>query len=441
MSKQDIGNQGNLVNLLHEVDSLQHRGKVIQAYGTTIRVTGLPAKIGQECLIADKQQFNSTLAVVVGLSDGQAILLPLGSLEGIEHEAEVTVISDSATAPFGQNLLGRILDSLGHPLDQGPKLEGIRERPIHQAAPSPLMRRPIKETFTTGVKVIDALLTLGRGQRTGIFSPAGGGKSTLLSMIAKHAIADVIVVALIGERGREVGEFIEHIQTDDGLNRLVLVVATSDRPALERLRAAYTATTIAEGFRSQGKNVVLLMDSITRFARALREIGLSIGEPPVRRGFPPSVFAELPRLFERVGNDQQGSITAFYTVLVEDEESHDPIAEEVRSLLDGHIILTRKLAQENHYPAIDVLKSNSRLINHLIDDEHRIMVSYTRSLLAKYEEVELLLQLGEYQEGQDKLTDEAVSKTYKIKRFLRQDLNEYFSLNDATNAIRLIINE
>jgi type III secretion protein N (ATPase) len=282
---------------------------------------------------------------------------------------------------------------------------------------------------------------MGVGQRIGIFAPAGAGKSTLLTMIAKHAHADVIVIALIGERGREVGEFIEHIQSDGGDERFVLIVATSDRPAMERLRAAYTATAIAEGFRSQGKHVVLLMDSITRLARAIREIGLSVGEPPVRRGFPPSVFAELPRLFERVGNDDRGCITAFYTVLVEGEEMHDPIAEEVRSLLDGHIVLATKLAKAYQYPAIDVLKSISRLLNQITSDGHRSLIGYVRSLLAKYQELEFLIQVGEYEPGKDQLADEAVSKIDIINAFLKQGENEYFSVNDSINAMRIIIDE
>jgi type III secretion protein N (ATPase) len=431
----------NLVNLLKSVDALQHRGKVVQAYGTTVRVTGLQAKIGQQCLITDKQHLHSMLSVVVGLVDGQAILTPLGSLDGIEQDAEVRVVSDVATVPFDNNLTGRVLNSMGQPLDDGGSFENMEQIPIYRPAPNPLMRKPVKEMFTTGIKAIDALLTIGVGQRVGIFAPAGGGKSTLLSMIAKHADADVIVIALIGERGREVGEFIEHIQSDGAGDRYVMVVATSDRPAMERLRAAYSATAIAEGFRAQGKHAVLLMDSITRLARAIREIGLSIGEPPVRRGFPPSVFAELPRLFERVGNSKSGSITAFYTVLVEGDEMNDPIAEEVRSLLDGHILLSSKLAQEHHYPAIDILKSTSRLLNQITVGEHRSMIGYIRSLLAKYQEIEFLIQVGEYEKGNDKLADEAVSKINRIKTLLKQKENEYFTIDDSINAMRIIKNE
>jgi type III secretion protein N (ATPase) len=430
-----------IVSVLHDIDTLHRKGKVVEAYGTTIRVSGIQARIGQQCLISDKDNNNQVVADVVGLSQGNAILLPLGSLHGIAQDSEVTVLNEKSTVLFSEQLVGRVLDGLGDPLDDKESPETGYDLPIYCEAPSPLKRKPIFESFTTGVKAIDAILTLGIGQRTGIFAPAGGGKSTLLSMLARHAVADVIVIALIGERGREVGEFIEHTLTEEGLARSVLVVSTSERPAMERLRAAYTATAVAEGFRAQGKNVLLLMDSVTRFARALREIGLSVGEPPVRRGFPPSVFAELPKLFERTGNDANGTITAFYTVLMEDEESSDPIAEEVRSLLDGHIILTRKLAQENHYPAIDVLKSTSRLLNQITSEGERAIISRFRSLLSKYYEIEFLLQVGEYEEGSDSEADEAIRRYSAMKQFLKQGLNDYYSMDDVRNEIRSIIND
>ena len=330
---------------------------------------------------------------------------------------------------------------MGQPLDQEPLPLKMNEVPLYRDAPSPLKRSFIDKPLNTGVRSIDGLLTLGIGQRTGIFAPAGGGKSTLLSMIARHAKADVIVIALIGERGREVGEFIEHTLTKEGLKRSVLVVSTSDRPAMERLRAAYTATSIAEGFRSSGKNVLLLMDSVTRFARALREIGLSVGEPPVRRGFPSSVFAELPKLFERSGNDSKGTMTAFYTVLVEDEESNDPIAEEVRSLLDGHIVLTRKLAQENHYPAIDILKSTSRLLNQITTESHRSNIAKLRSLLSKYSEIEFLVQVGEYEKGSDTQADEAIKNITKILNYLKQDCDSYCDIDDSLDQLNRILED
>jgi type III secretion protein N (ATPase) len=353
-----------LTTVLDDIDTLHRKGRVVEAYGTSIKVSGINARIGQQCIITDKHNSHKIYADVVGISGDNAILLPLGNIQGIAQDSEVIVIKERSSIQYSNQLAGRILDGMGRPLDGMELPNNCHEIPIYKDAPSPLTRKPINKPISTGVRSIDASLTLGVGQRTGVFAPAGGGKSTLLSMIARHAETDIIVIALIGERGREVGEFLEHTLTKEGLKRSVLVISTSDRPAMERLRAAYTATAIAEGFRSEGNNVLLLMDSVTRFARALREIGLSVGEPPVRRGYPSSVFAELPKLFERSGNDINGTMTAFYTVLVEDEETNDPIAEEVRSLLDGHIILTRKLAQENHYPAIDILNSTSRLPYH-----------------------------------------------------------------------------
>lgn len=427
-------------SVLQDIDTLQRKGKVVEAYGTSIRVSGINAKIGQQCVITDKGNTQKLYADVVGISGENAILLPLGSLHGIALDSEVTVLKERSSIKYSGDLVGRILDGMGNPLDGKDLPANVKDVPLYRDAPSPLTRAPINSPLSTGVRSIDGILTLGVGQRTGIFAPAGGGKSTLLSMIASHAIADVIVIALIGERGREVGEFIEHTLSEEGLKRSVIVVSTSDRPALERLRAAYTATTIAEEYRSSGKNVLLLMDSVTRFARALREIGLSVGEPPVRRGFPSSVFAELPKLFERSGNDSSGTMTAFYTVLMEDEESNDPIAEEVRSLLDGHIVLTRKLAQENHYPAIDILKSTSRLINQITTLEHRDDITQLRKLLSKYDEIEFLIQVGEYEQGSDKIADTAIEKIDAIKRFLQQTTNEYSNIESVISDLNILIN-
>jgi type III secretion protein N (ATPase) len=426
-------------SVLHEIDTLHRKGRVVEAYGTSIKVSGINARIGQQCIITDKNNTHSVYADVVGITDDKAILLPLGSLHGIAQDSEVTVLKERSTIKFSEELTGRILDGMGRPIDNIELPNKMKTLPIYCDAPSPLGRKLIDKPLSTGIRALDALITLGIGQRTGIFAPAGGGKSTLLSMIARHAQADVIVIALIGERGREVGEFIDHTLTREGLERSVVVVSTSDRPAMERLRAAYTATAIAEGYRSNGKNVLLLMDSVTRFARALREIGLSVGEPPVRRGFPSSVFAELPKLFERSGNDDKGTMTAFYTVLMEDEDSTDPIAEEVRSLLDGHIVLTRKLAQENHYPAIDILKSTSRLLNQITDGKHRDNIKQLRILLSKYNEIEFLVQVGEYEKESDKIADIAIQKIDSIKSFLTQNTDEYFSLNDVINELELLL--
>ncbi|MES9952010.1 MAG: FliI/YscN family ATPase [Candidatus Thiodiazotropha sp. 6PLUC2] len=428
-------------SVINNIDTLHRKGRVVEAYGTSIKVCGINARIGQQCMISDKSNNNRIYADVVGITGDNAILLPLSNLHGIAQDSIVTVVKEKSSIKYSDKLIGRILDGMGEPMDDLPLPTKMQEVPLYREAPSPLKRNPINKPLNTGVRSIDAILTLGVGQRTGIFAPAGGGKSTLLSMIARHAVADVIVIALIGERGREVGEFIDHTLTKEGLKRSVLIVSTSDRPAMERLRAAYTATAIAEGFRESGKNVLLLMDSVTRFARALREIGLSIGEPPVRRGFPSSVFAELPKLFERSGNDNRGTMTAFYTVLVEDEESNDPIAEEVRSLLDGHIVLTRKLAQENHYPAIDILKSTSRLINQITNSKHRSYISKLRSLLSKYYEIEFLVQVGEYEEGSDDLADEAIKKINYILDFLKQDCDTHYELDKVITELSNIATE
>jgi ATP synthase in type III secretion protein N len=324
--------------------------------------------------------------------------------------------------PYGEALLGRVLDGRGQPIDSlGPVPDALSRRALHAPSPSPMQRALIDAPFETGVRAIDTLLTLGAGQRVGVFAAAGGGKSTLLGMLARFCVADVIVIALIGERGREVREFIEDSLGAEGLARSVIVCATSDRPAMERVRAAHHATAIAEGFRAEGKRVLLLMDSVTRFARALREIGLAAGEPAVRRGFPPSVFAELPRLFERAGTDTQGSITAVYTVLLEDEEGGDPIGEEVRSILDGHIILSRKLGAAGHYPAIDVLGSLSRLFPRLASPDHREAAQRVRALMAKHAEIEFLVQVGEYRQGSDPLADKAIAAKPEIEALLRQD--------------------
>jgi len=409
---------------LRSINTVTHVGRVVQAFGTSIRVTGIRARIGQRCLITDHHNRQSLLADVVGLADGQAILFPLGNLLGVAVDSEVRVLDELTTVPVGDSMRGGVFDGLGQPVGDTPEPTNVTQYPLEAPAPDPLTRTPINETFVTGVRAIDSMLTVGVGQRLGIFAMAGGGKSTLLSMLAKAARADIIVIAMIGERGREVREFIEHNLGPEGLARSILVVATSDRPAMERVKAAQSATAIAEGFRAQGKRVLLLMDSVTRYARALREIGLSIGEPPVRRGFPPSVFAELPKLFERVGNDENGSITAFYTVLAEDEDGSDPVAEETRSILDGHIVLSRKLGEQGHYPAIDVLASTSRVFNQLASAEHQAAAIRLRSLLAKHRDVEFLVQVGEYQQGSDTLADEAIAKRDATNDFLRQDTED-----------------
>jgi ATP synthase in type III secretion protein N len=395
-------------------------GKVAEAHGTLVRVTGLDARIGEMCLLHNPATGFRLEAEVVGISRSQAVLTPLGGIDGIGPDTEVTVIGSRHEIAVGEALLGRVLDAHGRPMDDAGPLDAAARVPVQASPPNPLQRRPIERILGTGVKAVDAALTCGEGQRIGIFAPAGAGKSTLLGMIARGSDADVTVVALVGERGREVNEFIEDNLGRERLSKSVVVVATSDRPAMERAKAAYVATAIAEYFRDQGKRVLLLVDSVTRFARALRDIGLSVGEPPARRGFPPSVFGALPGLFERAGNDRNGSITAFYTVLLEDEDMGDPIAEEVRSILDGHICLSRALAAAHHYPAIDVLASASRVMNRVAEADHAAQAGRMRALLAKYRDIELLLQLGEYKPGGDADADDAIRRIAAIRRLLQQ---------------------
>ena len=423
---------------LHKARTVSQRGRVVQAFGTMLRVSGIQARIGQQCHIVDPHNGAALAAEVVGFADGHALLVPLAPLHGVSLDSEVEVLNQGSTVMFGRGLMGRVLNSFGQPLDGRPLPSDLVAQPLHADAPSPMARPPISDVFSTGVRVIDGLLTVGVGQRLGVFAAAGGGKSTLLGMLAKQAHADVIVIALIGERGREVREFIEDSLGEEGMARSVLIVSTSDRPAMERVRAAHAATAIAEGFRAQGARVMLLMDSVTRYARALREIGLSIGEPPVRRGFPPSVFAELPRLFERVGNDGIGSITAFYTVLLEDEDSADPVAEEVRSILDGHMVLSRQLGQANHYPAIDVLASVSRTFTRVASPEHQRAAGHVRALMAKHAEIRFLLQVGEYRAGSDPQADEAIAKHPAINALLRQRASETSAFSATLDQLRAL---
>jgi ATP synthase in type III secretion protein N len=425
----------NLFDRLAEAPAFEQRGRLKGAIGTAIRVGGITARIGQTCVLLDSAGEPTLLAEVVGLADGDVLLAPMGDLRGLSSETEVAVRIGEDQVPVAHALLGRVLDARFNPLDSGPPIVADARQPLHAPAPSPMARARIETMLETGVRAIDGLLPIGRGQRMGVFAAAGGGKSTLLGMLARQSQADVTVIALIGERGREVREFVEDTLGTEGLARSVVIVATSDRPALERARAAHAATAVAEGFRREGLHVLLLMDSVTRFSRALREIGLSAGEPPVRRGFPPSVFAELPRLFERAGADAHGAITAIYTVLLEDEED-DPVGEEVRSLLDGHIYLSRKLAAKGHYPAIDVLASQSRLFGQLAPAEQRRAAVYLRSCLAKLDEIELLVQLGDYKPGQDALADKALAAREDIDGFLRQSSHDRTTMTKTMMLLR-----
>ncbi len=426
-----------LLAALRTVETLKRVGRVAEARGTLIRATGVNARIGEVCELRDPGSRQVLTAEVVGIERGMALLTPLGTLDGLSADTEVVSKGFQATVGAGDGLLGRTLNALGNVVDGQPAPANLTPVPVYRDAPNAMTRIPIRQPFHTGVRAIDTVLTVGEGQRVGIFAAAGGGKSTLLGMLARSA-ADVNVIVLLGERGREVREFIDDNLGAEGLRKSVVVVATSDRPALERGRAAYVGTAIAEYFRDQGKRVLLLLDSVTRFARALRDVGLAVGEPPARRGYPPSVFSALPRLFERTGNNELGSVTAFYTVLLEDEEG-DPIGEEVRSILDGHIYLSRKLAAANHFPAIDVLASASRVMPRVAQPAHLHAAALMRKQLAKYQDVELLLQIGEYKRGSDAEADEAIRNIPAIRKLLQQPADQLSGFDDNVMALSGIV--
>lgn len=413
-----------LQQALRRIDLFTVSGTVQQVLGSVVRARVPCARMGDLCLMRCADHGWQRYAEVVGLSGDSAILAPLGELAGISSKTEVVVTSASYAIPVGPGLLGSVIDGFGQPFDTAQKLRNPVMRAVESMAPAPETRSLISRPLSVGIRAIDGLMTCAEGQRIGIFAAAGGGKTTLLSMLVNGNEADVCVIALIGERGREVGEFLAHELTPESRKKTVVVVATADRPAMERLKAGFVATTIAEYFRGQGKRVLLLMDSVTRLARAQREIGLASGEVPARRGFPPSMFAMLPRLFERAGTDRNGSITAFYTVLVEGDDMNEPVADEVRSLLDGHIVLSRELGTANHYPAIDVLASLSRVMRRVVTQEHRELAEKMRRLLARYKDIELLVRLGEYQKGSDAQADEALQKIDAINRFLKQDTEQ-----------------
>ena len=422
---------------VEDAEGVEIKGRVIQVVGTIIKAAVPGVKIGEVCLLRNPWEDFSVQAEVVGFTKEAALLTALGQMTGISAQTEVIPTRHVQMVPVGESLLGRVVDGLGRPID-GEKKGPVRPEtyyPVFASPPNPLERKVISQPISLGIRAIDGLLTCGEGQRMGIFAAAGGGKSTLLASIIRNTSAEVSVLALIGERGREVREFIEKDIGPEGLKRAVIVCATSDRSSMERLKAAYVATSIAEFFRDKGRKVLLMMDSVTRFGRAQREIGLAAGEPPTRRGFPPSVFSELPKLMERAGNSAKGSITALYTVLVEGDDMTEPIADETRSILDGHIILSRKLAALNHYPAIDILASISRCMSAIVPAEHKKAASKLREILAKYQEVELLLRIGEYKKGSDAATDEAIAKIDRVNAFLRQGLAEKPQYDDTIKKL------
>lgn len=420
---------------LREVKTVRSAGRVVQVVGLTIEAVGMDCQIGEVCEIRTGPTA-SLPSEVVGFRDNRTLLMPLGDMQGVQPGSQIFPLRTFFRAPVGMALLGRVLDGLGNPIDGLGPLENIDRTPINASAPHPLNRQGISQPLVTGVRAIDGLLTVGKGQRMGIFAGSGVGKSTLMGSIARNSRADVSVIALIGERGRELQEFVKRDLGAEGLERSVVVVSTSDQPALVRLKAAWVATTIAEYYRSQGMDVIFLMDSVTRFAMAQREVGLAIGEPPASKGYTPSVFALLPRLLERTGADERGTITGFYTVLVEGDDFNEPICDAVRSILDGHIVLSRALAARNHYPAIDVLNSVSRVMGAVTTSDHRSYAGLARRLLAAYEKARDLVNIGAYVSGSDPEIDAALAVLPAMNAFLQQDHNNFTSFEEMQNLLQ-----
>lgn len=413
-------------------------GKVTQVIGLIIQVEGLEVFVGEVCEILIKSSSNMVLAEVVGFRDKSVLLMPLGELSGIGPGCLVKPTGSSLKVKINDNLLGTTLDGLGKPLNFELDYDGDLYD-VDRSPPNPFERRKIEKIMSTGVKAIDGVLTVGEGQRIGIFAGSGVGKSTLLGMIARYCEADVNVIALVGERGREVVEFIEKDLGPEGYKKSVVVCATSDQPPLVRLKGAFVATSIAEYFRDQGKKVMLMMDSVTRFAMAQREIGLATGEPPTTKGYTPSVFTKLPKLLERSGMSKDGSITAFYTVLVEGDDMNEPIADSVRGILDGHIVLSRKIAAKNHYPSIDIQNSISRIMKEIVPEEHYRLVGEMKENLAIYSESEDLINVGAYVKGSNPKVDRAVSLNNPINSFLKQNINEHFVYEETVVKLKEIL--
>ncbi|MGA2747849.1 MAG: FliI/YscN family ATPase [Verrucomicrobiota bacterium] len=425
----------SILRRVEETEVLRNHGHVVQLIGLVIESEGPLAAVGEICRIESAGHDGSTLAEVVGFRNHHVLLMPLGELHGIHPGAEVIALGTSLRVPVGDDLKGRVIDGLGRPLDELGPINAPDSVSLNLQPPHPLKRQRIQHCFRTGIKAIDTFVPCGRGQRLGIFAGSGVGKSTLLGMIASQAEADVNVIALIGERGREVREFLEKDLDDAGRRKSVVVVATSNQPAIARLKGAFVAMAVAEYFRDQGLNVLFMMDSVTRFAMAQREIGLAVGEPPATRGYTPSVFSLLPQLLERAGTGQTGSITGLFSVLVEADDMNDPIADAVRSILDGHIVLTRELATQNHYPALDVLESVSRLTRDLTSPEQQQLTARARESLATYRKNQDLINIGAYPAGTNPAIDASIRLHEPMKLFLRQAIDQGFSTDQSWSLL------
>lgn len=430
----------NLRNAVANTKLVQISGRVTQVVGLVIESNGPNSRIGDVCIIASEDG-PPVKAEVVGFKGDRILLMPLGEMSGVRAGCLVEATGSCMTVPYGMSLLGRVLDGLGEPIDGLGPLRPEGYCPVINQPPNAMDRPLIQNPMPTGVRAIDGILTIGEGQRMGIFAGSGVGKSTLLGMIARNCQADVNVIALVGERGREVQEFIKNDLGPEGLARSVVICATSEQPALVRIKAALAATAIAEGFRDQGKRVLLMMDSVTRFAMAQREVGLAIGEPPSTKGYTPSVFALLPRLMERTGTSKKGSITALYTVLVEGDDTNEPISDAARSILDGHIVLSRRLTSRGHYPPIDVLESLSRVMPMVASDDQIQEAREVRELMAAYDDIEDLVSIGAYKPGSKPIADRALALHDKLNKFLRQNKAEGTSFESTTTTLKEILRE
>lgn len=424
--------------IIRNSKSVRAVGRVVQVTGLVIESEGPQAPVGEVCSLKDRAGNEVCRSEIIGFRDSRILSMVLGDIHDIEPGMEIVALGTKLEVHVGENLLGRVLDGLGQPLDGKGKLTSVLKRSVYAQPPNPLMRRRITTPLITGVRAIDSTLTIGKGQRVGIFAGSGVGKSTLMGMIARYTMADVNVIALIGERGREVRDFIEESLGEEGMRRTVIVVATSDMPPLVRSKAPLVAMTIAEFFRDQGLDIMLMMDSVTRLSMAQREIGLTIGEPPTTKGYPPSVFTTMPKLMERAGTSDIGSITGLYTVLVEGDDMNEPIADMARGILDGHFVLTRKLAAMGHFPAIDVLESISRLMKEVAKTDHKSSAQQLRMLLSAYRENEDMISVGAYSHGSNALVDKAIKMQEDIKRFLQQAVEDPTDFNDTIEWMKAI---